>query len=174
MADRDAAFVEFVVAAELRLQRTAYLISGDSHRADDIVQEALYKLYLVWPKVQRSGNPFAYARRIVINVAYDGARRPWRRETSTGSVPDRAGEGDFTVQDAERDEILSALRALGPSQRACVVLRYYEDLSIEQTAEILGCSQSNVKTQSVRGLAILRETLNQRRGVTREGAHHAR
>jgi len=107
MAERDREFVEFVEGAEAALRRTAFLVSGDRHRADDIVQDALYKLYLAWPKVRRVGNPFAYARRTVVNAAYDGKRRPWRREVAIADVPDRAGDDDFAVGHADRDEVLA-------------------------------------------------------------------
>ena len=90
MAERDKAFVEFVEAASPSLRRTAYLIGGDWHKADDVVQETLYKLYLAWPKVQRAGNPFAYTRRMLVNVANDGSRRPWRREVTSAEVPEYA------------------------------------------------------------------------------------
>ena len=98
MAERDRAFVEFVEAARPSLRRTAYLMSGDWHTADDVVQETLYKLYLAWPKVQRMGNPFAYARRMLVNVAYDSGRRPWRREVAIAEVPEYAVQnGDFAA-----------------------------------------------------------------------------
>ncbi|GAA0580040.1 SigE family RNA polymerase sigma factor [Kribbella sandramycini] len=162
MSERDQAFVEFVETANPSLRRTAYLISGDRHKADDIVQDALYKLYLSWPRIQRVGNPFAYARRMVVNAAYDGGRRPWRREVAIAELPDRPGSADFAAGHAARDEVLEALRTLGARQRACVVLRYYEDLSVEQTAEILGCSQGTVKSQAARGLETLRKAMNLR------------
>ncbi|MET9273763.1 SigE family RNA polymerase sigma factor [Kribbella sp. NPDC003557] len=163
MAERDREFVEFVEGAEAALRRTAFLVSGDRHRADDIVQDALYKLYLAWPKVRRMGNPFAYARRMVVNAAYDGKRRPWRREVTIADVPEQAGYDDFAIGHADRDEVLEALRSLGPRQRACVVLRYYEDLSVEQTADILGCSTGTVKSQAARALTTLRQAIAQRR-----------
>jgi RNA polymerase sigma-70 factor (sigma-E family) len=163
MAERDREFVEFVEEAGAALRRTAFLVSGDRHRADDAVQDALYKLYLAWPKVRRADSPFAYARRMVLNAAYDGGRRPWRREVTIADVPDRAELDDFAAGHAERDEVLEALRSLGPRQRACVVLRYYEDLSVEQTAEILGCSEGTVKSQASRGLDTLRRAIDQRR-----------
>ncbi|NIK56193.1 SigE family RNA polymerase sigma factor [Kribbella shirazensis] len=160
MVERDRAFAEFVEVASPSLRRTAFLVCGDRHKADDAVQDALYKLYLAWPKVQRVGNPFAYARRMVVNAAHDGGRRPWRREVSIAEVPDSPGRDDFAAGHAERDVVLEALRALGPRQRACVVLRYYEDLSVEQTAEILGCSEGTVKSQSARGLETLRQAID--------------
>ncbi|WP_405062419.1 SigE family RNA polymerase sigma factor [Kribbella sp. NBC_01505] len=159
MSERDQSFVEFVETANPSLRRTAYLISGDRHKADDIVQDALYKLYLHWPKISRTGNPFAYARRMVVNTAYDGGRRPWRREVTTAVLPEQQAAGDFAAGHADRDQVLDALRALGPRQRACVVLRYYEDLSVEQTAEALGCSEGTVKSQAARGLETLRKAM---------------
>jgi RNA polymerase sigma-70 factor (sigma-E family) len=147
MSERDQAFVEFVETANPSLRRTAYLISGNRHTADDIVQDALYKLYLAWPKMSKVGNPFAYARRMVVNAAYDGGRRPWRREVAKAEVPDVVVD-DFATGHARRDEVLEALRTLAPRQRACVVLRYYEDLSVEETAEILGCAEGTVKSQA--------------------------
>jgi len=159
MSERDQAFVEFVEVASPSLRRTAYLISGDRHRADDIVQDAFYKLYLHWPKVARAGNQFAYARRMVVNAAYDGGRRPWRREVATAVIPEPPATADFASGHADRDQVLDALRSLGPRQRACVVLRYYEDLSVEQTAEALGCSEGTVKSQAARGLETLRKAM---------------
>ncbi|GAA0952873.1 SigE family RNA polymerase sigma factor [Kribbella koreensis] len=167
MPDQDRDYVEFVVASSTTLRRTAYLVCGDWHRADDVVQDALYKLYLSWSKVDRGGNPLAYARRIVINAALDIGRRPWRREVSTDSPPEYARNDDTADVYAERDEVLSALLQLAPRQRACIVLRYYEDLSIEQTAEILDCTQGTVKSQAARGLETLRQTINRTRSIGR-------
>ena len=160
MADRDREYVEFVETASPSLRRTAFLVCGDRHKADDIVQDALYKLYLSWPKVRRMGNQFAYVRRMVVNAAHDGGRRPWRREVSIAEVPDSVDRFDFVAGHADRNEVLEALRSLAPRQRACVVLRYYEDLSVEQTAEILGCSEGTVKSQAARGLDTLRQAID--------------
>jgi RNA polymerase sigma-70 factor (sigma-E family) len=166
MRDRDREYVEFVEAVGASLRRTAFLIcGGDWHRADDVVQDAFYKLYLAWPRVERSGNPGAYARRIVVNAALDVRRRPWRREVPTETMPDLA-QDDTASGHAARDEMFAALAGLPPRQRACVVLRYYEDLSIEQTAELLGCSKGTVKSQSVRGLDALRRAMNGSHVVT--------
>lgn len=143
MADRDKAFSEFVGTTAAGLRRTAYLVCGDWHRADDAVQDALYKLYLNWHRVQRAGDPQAYARRAVVNAAVDDTRRPWRREHAAAALPDTAlPDGSKGVSD--RDEVLTALSTIGPRQRACLVLRFYEDLSVEATAEILGCTTGTV------------------------------
>jgi RNA polymerase sigma-70 factor (sigma-E family) len=167
MPDRDRDYVEFVQASSTTLRRTAYLVCGDWHRADDVVQDALYKLYLSWSKVDRSGNPLAYARRVVVNAALDNGRRPWRREVSTDRPLERLRTDDPAGTHADRDEVLTALAELAPRQRACVVLRYYEDLSIEQTAEILNCSQGTVKSQAARGLETLRHAINRTRSLGR-------
>jgi RNA polymerase sigma-70 factor (sigma-E family) len=167
MAELDREYAEFVASASGSLRRTAYLVCGDRHKADDIVQDALYKLYLSWPKMHKVGNQFAYARRMVVNAAHDGGRRPWRREVSTADMPERVDRSDFATGLADRDEVLEALRGLGPRQRACVVLRYYEDLSVEQTAEILGCSEGTVKSQASRGLDTLRQAIDRTRERSR-------
>jgi RNA polymerase sigma-70 factor (sigma-E family) len=167
MTTRDQDYVEFVETTMGSLRRTAYLVCGDWHRADDVVQDAFCKLYLSWAKVDRSGNPLAYARRIVVNAALDSGRRPWRREVPTDQPPDHAQFPDTARDQANRDELQSALARLGPRQRACVVLRFYEDLSIEQTAEILGCSPGTVKSQTARGLESLRHAMNNARSLDR-------
>ncbi|WP_112248514.1 SigE family RNA polymerase sigma factor [Kribbella monticola] len=166
MGDRDREYVEFVEAASSSLRRTAYLVCGDWHRADDVVQDALYKLYLAWSKVDRSGNPLAYARRVVVNTALDSGRRPWRREVPTDTAPDLTSYGgDPAGTQADQDELRTALAVLSPRQRACVVLRYYEDLSVDQTAEILGCTTGTVKSQSSRALQTLRQAMTRARQI---------
>lgn len=160
MAGRDEAFTEFVRTTGSALRRTAYLVCGDWHRADDAVQDALYKLYLAWPRVQRGGNEHAYARRMVVNAAIDTGRRPWRRERSTTLLPELATP-DPAGAHAERDEVLTALGAVAPRQRACIVLRFYDGLSVEETAAALGCSAGTVKSQTSRGLDNLRQLLTQ-------------
>ncbi|MEV8374510.1 SigE family RNA polymerase sigma factor [Kribbella sp. NPDC056861] len=167
MQDRDRDYVEFVETSSTTLRRTAYLVCGDWHRADDVVQDALYKLYLSWSKVDRSGNPLGYARRVVINAALDNGRRPWRREVPTDRPPELPRTDDPAGTQADRDEVLTALAELAPRQRACVVLRYYEDLSVDQTAEILDCSPGTVKSQAARGLETLRHAINRTRSTGR-------
>ncbi|MFC0627158.1 SigE family RNA polymerase sigma factor [Kribbella deserti] len=161
-SDRDREFAEFVAVSSVALQRTAFLVCADRDHAADAVQEALYRLYVSWPKFQRATNPMAYARRAVVNAAVDAGRRPWRRERVVDAMPETPSE-DTAGQHAVRDELLSALRELPPRRRACVALRYYEDLTIEETAEILGCSIGTVKSQTARGLETLRKSLVARR-----------
>lgn len=166
--DRDQEYVEFVAAAGGALRRTAFLVCGDWHRADDVVQESLVKLYRSWAKIDRQGNPLAYARRIVVNTALDSGRRSWRREVPTADLSTaQVRPGDHADEHAARDELLTALGTLAPRQRACVVLRYYEDLSVEQTAAVLGCSAGTVRSQSARGLETLRNAIDRDRQIGR-------
>jgi RNA polymerase sigma-70 factor (sigma-E family) len=164
MAARDDPFTEFVQVASAGLHRSAYLVCGDWHRANDAVQEGLYRLYLAWPRVDRARSIHAYARRVVINAALDNKRRPWRRrEQSWATPPDRAVP-DISTPHAERAEMLALLDRLPPRQRACLVLRYYDALTVEETAEVLGCTPGTVKSQSSKALNHLREHLA--RGTT--------
>ena len=175
MVDRDREYVEFVAAASGSLRRTAFLVCGDWHRADDVVQDALYKLYRSWSRWIAAGTRSRTPAAVVVTAALDSGRRPWRREVPTADLPsDRVLPGDHADEHAERDEVLTALGALAPRQRACVVLRYYEDLSVEQTAQILGCSEGTVKSQVARGLATLRIAIDRARQTerAREGERH--
>ena len=167
MPDTDQEFAGFVETTSRSLQRLAYLVCGDWHLADDVVQDVFYKLYLSWRRVDRSGNPLAYARRAVVNAAIDASRRPWRREVPAEPGDDTDGY-DPTADVGFRDELFAVLGALPPKQRACVVLRYYEDLSIEQTADLLGCSEGTVKSNSARGLDALRQAMNEPRSADTE------
>lgn len=161
MRDSDEqAFVEFATGAARSLRRTAFLMTGDWHRADDVVQNALVKLYVAWPRITKSGAFPTYARRAVVTSAIDEGRRPWRRERSDDAAgalePDRH---DRMSEVDDRMIIVAALADLPPRQRATVVLRYYDELSVEETAEVLGCTTGTVKSQTARGLDALRERL---------------
>jgi RNA polymerase sigma-70 factor (sigma-E family) len=149
-------FASFVAASQARLHRTAYLICGDWHRAEDVVQNALAGVYARWPRLCLGDGPDAYAHRCVVNAAIDERRRPWRRRELTGDqLPDRAAPHD----DGLTLELLAALSRLPSRQRAVVVLRYVEDLDVEATAALLGISTGTVKSQAAKGLALLRELL---------------
>lgn len=149
-------FEAYATARRIHLRRIAYLLCGDWDRAEDLVQDALARLFVHWRRAMRADNVDAYVRRTLVNVYLADQRRPWRRDLATASVPDRAVAPPSI---GRRDELERALRELGPSQRAVVVLRYWDDLSVEQTAAALNCSTGNVKSQSARGLARLREVL---------------
>ncbi|SEE64837.1 SigE family RNA polymerase sigma factor [Jiangella alba] len=161
MAIDEASYREFVLVRRRGLLRTAYLLTGDWHAAEDLVQETLTKLYLSWRRVRRREDAPSYARRIMLNAYVDSTRRPWRREQAVPVVPDRPG-GDDPADAGDpgtRSRLMTALAAVPPRQRAVLVLRFWEDLAVEQVAELLDCSTGNVKSQSARGLDRLREVL---------------
>jgi RNA polymerase sigma-70 factor (sigma-E family) len=160
----DDQYVAFAASALADLRRTAYLIGGDWHRADDVAQEALIRIYSAWTRIERTTGLMPYARRTVVRLLVDHARRPWRRELPGVSVepPPTADETD-TVDN--RVVLLRSLAELPPRRRACVVLRYFDDLSVAETAAALGCSEGTVKSQTARGIDELRSVL-ERHGFT--------
>jgi RNA polymerase sigma-70 factor (sigma-E family) len=155
----DAEFAAFATAAIPGLSQSAYLMCGDWHRAEDAVQEALIKVYRAWPRVERRESLLAYTRRATLRLLIDGSRRPWRRETSTDVLPQRlVADGTGGIDD--RDEILRALATLTPKRRACIVLRYFADLSVAEAAEALGCAEGTVKRQTSDAIRDLRDVLD--------------
>jgi len=160
MNDRDATYVEFVAARQDRLRRIAYAVCGDANRAEDVLQEALVKLYLAWPRVRKEGREEAYARRIIVRADLDDRRRPWRRrrvlvaDGDLAAMPARPG-----LATEDRSALFDALQELPPMQRRTVVLRHWLGLSIEETAAELGISTGTVKSHSSRAVASLRGLL---------------
>jgi RNA polymerase sigma-70 factor (sigma-E family) len=156
-ADRDAEFTEYLNARQPSLLRTAYLLTGDRHQAEDILQTSLAKLYLAWHKVNDRSSVDAYVRRIMVNENNSLWRRGWKkREYAAEHLP----EGD--PHHDSYDEGLGAalwqvVQTLPPKARAVVVLRYYEQLSETETADVLGISVGTVKSQCSRALASLRD-----------------
>jgi RNA polymerase sigma-70 factor (sigma-E family) len=155
---RDQEFSEYVAARRRRLHQTAYLISGDWQLAEDLVQTALTKLYVSWPRVRRDGNVDAFVRRIIVNCHVDERRRPWRRERLVREQIEI--EDDSTRSFEDDDALMDALAALPTGQRRVVVLRYFAGLSVEETAADLGCSTGNVKSQTSHGLRKLSDLLS--------------
>ena len=163
---RRGEFERFVAGHADELLRTAYLVVGDLAEAEDLVQESLLRVARRWPRVSRMDHPIAYARRVVINLALDGAKRRSRQRRELephGDLPlehrpDESSTSAIAVVDAKA-ELLDALDTLPPRQRAMLVLRYFEDLSEMQVADVLGCSLGTVKSTTSRGLARLRQTL---------------
>ena len=151
----ESEFVAFAQSCRPALRRTAYLMCGDWERAADISQEAMVRIYVAWPRLEQDHGLRAYARRAVINVAIEQARKQSSRELPTAHVGDRAVD-DQADQVADRLLLMTALAELPPRQRACVVLRFYDDLSVEAVAEVLGCRIGTVKSQTARGLDALR------------------
>lgn len=155
---RDEQFRSYVLASRGKLLRTAtFLASGDAHAAEDLVQTALMRLYVAWPRV-RQDTVDAYARKSLLNAMIDNRRRPFaRHERSQAEVPDIAFEPS-PVADTETAVFL-ALAELPPRMRAAVVLRHLCELTVTETADALNCSEGTVKSQTARGLAHLREKL---------------
>jgi RNA polymerase sigma-70 factor (sigma-E family) len=145
-----------MAARQPSLLRTAYLLTGDRHAAEDLVQTALAKLYLSWDKVQRREVLDGYVRRIMVNENNSLWRRAWkRREVTTDAVPETAAQPP-PAYDGQSEALWRFVQTLPRRQRAVVVLRYYEDLSEAEVADILGISVGTVKSQASRALATMR------------------
>jgi RNA polymerase sigma-70 factor (sigma-E family) len=153
-SERDREFDAFVAARSRHLLQAAYLLTGDPHRAEDLLQTALTRAYLMWDRIS-SDDPEGYVRRILANANIDWwRRRPWREEPR--AVLPETAEPDASAASDVRDAVLKALAGLSPRQRAVVVLRYYEDMSEAEIADVLGCSAGTVKSAAFRALAVLR------------------
>lgn len=152
----DELFAELVAASWGSLYRTAYLLVGRRGEAEDLVQDALARTYASWSKVRDVDAAPAYAHRILLNTATSWFRkRSWREERPTDTLPETGLDQDLSL----RPTVIDALDRLAPRQRAVVVLRFYEDLSVAQTAEVLGVSTGTVKSQTSDALARLRHLL---------------
>jgi RNA polymerase sigma-70 factor (sigma-E family) len=156
-AERDEEFTAYVAASAVRLRRMAYLLCGDWQRAEDELQAALVKLYLAWNRVRARGALDAFVRKTLVRGLIDEHRRPWRREEAHAALPDQAAPDSLPLED--RLAVREALAQVPPRQRAVLVLRYYEDCDVAETARLVGCSEGTVKSQTARGLAKLRELL---------------
>jgi len=151
-------FDRFVAGSGDILLRTAYLMVGDLHEAEDLVQETLFKVAARWPRVGRMDNPAAYTRRILVNLALRGSPKRSRNRAELKATPPAETAADATRLDIH-DELFDALAALPPRQRAALVLRYFLDLPEAEVAAALGCSLGTVKSSTSRGLKRLEETL---------------
>jgi RNA polymerase sigma-70 factor (sigma-E family) len=147
----EAGFTEWAAGAQRRLLRSAYLLTGDLHRAEDLVQEALVKVALRWQRL-RDGNPTAYARTIIVrdNVSW------WRRQREA-PAPTPSGLADISSDPDAAVLVRRALDRLTPKQRAVLVLRHFDDLSEADTAAALGVCVGTVKSQNAAALARLRD-----------------
>jgi RNA polymerase sigma-70 factor (sigma-E family) len=158
--DRDAEFGEFLDSRAVVMRRTAYLLcGGDWHRAEDLVQTTLTKIYVAWPRIRRDGSVDAYSRKIMVRSAIDESRRAYRRrESVVEELPESLSSAPVGVEDSV--DVRRALAQLPAGQRAVVVLRYWEDLSVTETAQTLGKSEGTIKSQASKGLATLRRLLD--------------
>jgi RNA polymerase sigma-70 factor (sigma-E family) len=149
-------FEEFVGVRGQALLRTGWLLTGDWASAEDLVQTALARTWPRWTRLRRDGDPEAYVRRVMVNTYASWWRRRWRGEQPTGELPDRADGHDVGEAVAIQLAVRSALDRLTRRQRAMVVLRMFDDLSVAEVAEVLGCSEGTVKSTTSQALAKLR------------------
>ncbi len=151
-------FTEFAAGAAARLRRTAFLLCGNWHTAEDLTQTTLARMFVSWRRISRQEAVYAYASRTLVNAYLADRRRRRSREVLTGWLPETAVEPQACEV---RMVVLDALATLPPKMRVVVVMRYWADLSVEQVADLLGCSTGNVKSQSARGLDKLRAILEE-------------
>jgi RNA polymerase sigma-70 factor (sigma-E family) len=156
-------FAELVSARSPALYRTAYVVVGDHQLAQDLLQEALVKAYVAWPRLRDTAKAEAYVRRTIVTTAISWRRRRSFHERPVEQVPDAAT--DETDRLATHDVLWEQVCTLPPRQRAALVLRYYEDLSESETADLMGCSVGTVKSQVSDALAKLRERVGADSGV---------
>ena len=155
-------FREYFVARRDTVRRTAYMLCGDWHWADDLTQTAFMRLAVSWRKVRDREALDAFVRTCLVRAYLADVRRVWRRrERTVAEPPDVATEAN----PADRMTFAAALAALPPRQRAVLVCRYYQDLDVAATAAALGCSEGTVKSQAARGLAKLRELIRETDGT---------
>lgn len=157
--DAEQEFAEYFRARRDTVRRTAYLLCGDWHRADDHTQASFVALHRQWRRIREPGARDAWVRRTLTRAVIDESRRPWRRERSTAELVEVGNAAPASDGVATRHVLVDGLRAVPPGQRAVLVLRYLEGLDIAGTAAALGCSEGTVKSQTSHGLAALRLAL---------------
>ncbi|WP_353649210.1 SigE family RNA polymerase sigma factor [Nakamurella sp. A5-74] len=157
--EEEVEFSQFVLARRGRIRRTAYLLSGDWDRADDLTQIAFVKVHGAWEKIADPSARSAYLRTCLIRANIDESRRPWRREKPTEELPDSVDRFDLAEAAVNREEMRDALRQVPTGQRTTLVLRFYEGLSVREVAQLMTCSEGTVKSQTVKGLSALRRAL---------------
>jgi RNA polymerase sigma-70 factor (sigma-E family) len=166
VTERRSEFADYALARRPGLRRLAYALCGDWHAADDIVQSALARAYVAWPRIRRGGTEDAYVRRTITRLCIDESRRPWRRETpglSGFDHPTRPG-----LDPGDRHDLITALMQLPEMQRRTVVLRHWLGLSVAETAGDLNISEGTVKSHTSRALDRLHDLMaNSDEGTTR-------
>jgi len=171
MSSRDDEYTEYISARMMSLRRTAFMLCQDWHRADDLVQAAITRLYVHWGRARAADHIDAYARTVLVREFLGERRSAWARRVSLDAQVPPAGTGTGTADHDALLDLRAALTAVPPRQRATLVLRFYCDLNVEQTAQVLGCSPGTVKSQTVKGLAALRRALDPDPEPTGERKH---
>ncbi|MGW0432277.1 SigE family RNA polymerase sigma factor [Micromonospora sp. NPDC003197] len=158
-AAADEEYTEYVRATMDRWRRVAYLMAGDWDRGDDVLQQVLTELYRKWSRARKADSIDALVRTMLLRRFIDGQRLGWARVRLGTELPDRAA-ATTGADPTDRLDLVTALRQVAPRQRAVLVLRYFHDLSVEETAQTLNCSPGTVKSQTSKGLATLRRLLS--------------
>ncbi|MET9243970.1 SigE family RNA polymerase sigma factor [Nonomuraea sp. NPDC003709] len=156
----DAEFVSFVRHRGDHHLKTAVLLTGDWHTAEDLVQSCLGKLYRVWHRLDTSSDPDAYLRRILVNTYRSWWRARWRREIPRAELPELPGPGDVGDTRAVAEDVRQALARLPARQRTALVLRFFADLPEAEVADLMGCAPGTVKTHTHRGLQAMRRLIS--------------
>lgn len=163
---KDQEFTEFAHGSRLRLWRLACLLVLDQHEAEDLVQDAFERTYRAWRRIRQQDNAESYARRILVRLAIDRGRQRKTQLAAHMGVQETAPAVDAMAQVDDWHELAPAIRALAPGQRQCLVLRFYADLPVSEIADLLGCSEGTVKSQTHDALANLRRHSNRETGST--------
>jgi RNA polymerase sigma-70 factor (sigma-E family) len=156
--DIDEDFADFVAARWASLYRLAYLLAASPTGAEDLLQTTLEKAYVNWSRIGRMEHVEAYVRRMLANTVVSGRRRAWAGERPTDELPEHVGDS-AEVPVLDRHLVWPLVCALPARQRAVIVLRYYEDLTEAQIADVLGCAPGTVKSQSSAAIGALRRAL---------------
>src|SRR6476469_9685991 len=146
----EAGFDAWVASRSTSLSRFAYLVTGSHHQAEEALQAALTSACAKWSRVRRADDPEAYVRRMVVNAHISWWRSFRRRETPVDDVREEREGGDPAVSTTEADHVWRLCATLPPRQRAAVVLRFYEDLSYRQIADVLECSEATARSHIYR------------------------
>ena len=162
-------FESWLIAREPALQRTAHLLTGDPHAAQDLVQNTLAKLYQHWDRVRRADNVDAYARTTLVNEYRTAWRRPLRRREQTMQVVPDVPALQPPEYDGSSAAVWHFVCTLPPKQRTVIVLRFWEQLTEAEIADLMGISVGTVKSQSSRALASLRAALPHHPELSDEG-----
>ena len=169
MRAEEQEYVEYVTARLPALRRLAFLLCGDEHHADDLVQQTITTLYLRWNKIRTVNHLDKYVRTMLTHTFINERRRPWARVRLFRETPERGTHGETGIE--ERAVVRAALAKVPRRQQAVLVLRFLCDLSVADVAEVLGCSQGTVKSQTSHGLAALRRLLGEP-ALARSGKEH--